>query len=66
MGCLTDILETGNVIVVFKISVSKELGLSSRSLFWSCFRKDNFGFFFSNSVFKKPSDWLELMPGATF
>ena len=23
-------------------------------------------FFFSNSVFKKPYDWLELMPGATF
>ena len=55
MGCLTDILETGNVIVVFKISVSKELGLSSRSLFWSCFRKDNFGFF---SVILFKALWL--------
>ena len=54
-GAWLIILETGNVVVVFKISVSKELGLSSRSLFWSCFRKDNFGFF---SVILFKALWL--------
>ena len=33
---------------LFEILVSKELGLSS--LVWSCFREDNFVFFFSKSV----------------
>ena len=42
-GSGVSINSINNFFFLFKISVSKKLGLSN--LLWSCFREDNFGFF---------------------